>query len=355
MEKKKKFIIDVIFYSLIVLIIFGICKFILPSLMPFIFAFVIASILQVPVRKCSGDCKKRKKAFAILLCIAFYILLFSVVAVAGVKVFNSISVFLEAAPAIYQNEIVPWLEELSGNLELSEVLSDPVMVARINSVFQEYVNNIGNYITDFSMNAVKVISGGIAGIPEFIVKLVIMIVSSFFFVVDYDKVLELFVKCVPKGKEEVFKQVRSYVGNTIMVYLKSYSLLFLLTFTELSIGFAIMGIPYAPVVGICVAIFDILPILGTGGILLPWAVILFVMKNIPMAVGMIVLYLVITIIRNSLEPRLVGKQIGLHPLATLISMYLGLKLLGITGLILFPVTLAVWINMKQDTSIHFLK
>ena len=348
MEKKKKFIIDILFYSLITLIIFGICKFILPSLVPFMIAFVIASVLQIPVRKLSGNNGRKKRVLSILMCIAFYVFMFSVAAVAGVKIVNGIANLLQAVPVIYQNEIVPGLTELAVNLKHSLAFSDAVVAEKIDSVFQEYVNNIGNYITDFSMNAVKAISGSIVGIPGFIIKLVITIVSSFFFMIDYDKVLGLFVKCIPKGKEEAFKQVQAYVKNTIIVYLRSYSLLFLMTFVELTIGFTLIGFPYAPLLGITVAIFDILPILGTGGILLPWAAILLIMKKIPMGVGIIVLYLVITIIRNTVEPKLVGKQIGLHPLATLIAMYLGLKLLGIIGLILFPVTLAVLINMKRD-------
>ena len=134
--------------------------------------------------------------------------------------------------------------------------------------------------------------------------------------IDYDKIINFFIKCIPAGKEETVLSLVKYYKSTIMIYLKSYSLLFLLTYIELSIGFTILRIPYAPLIGLLIAIFDILPILGVGGILLPWAVILFVMKEIPLGVGMLILYLVIAFIRNTAEPKLVGKQIGLHPLAT---------------------------------------
>jgi len=97
-----------------------------------------------------------------------------------------------------------------------------------------------------------------------------------------------------------------------------------------------------------IAVFDILPVLGTGGILLPWTVVLLVMKNFTMGIGMFVLYLVISIIRNTMEPKLVGKQIGLHPLATMISLYVGLKIMGFWGMLIFPTSLAVLSSMKKE-------
>ncbi len=140
----------------------------------------------------------------------------------------------------------------------------------------------------------------------------------------------------------------AYAKNVLFIYLKSYSLLFLLTFAELSVGFLIMRVPYAVMVAIAVAVFDILPILGTGGILLPWAVGLLLMGNLPLAAGIVTLYIAITAIRNVLEPKIVGKQIRLHPLATLIFMFVGLKVLGIVGMIAFPVAFSILVNLEKN-------
>ena len=138
------------------------------------------------------------------------------------------------------------------------------------------------------------------------------------------------------------------IKNTITIYVKSYSLLFLLTFVELLIGFSILKIDYAPLISTIVAIFDILPILGVGGVLLPWSVIGFMTDNLFIGIGVLILYLIIAFIRNIAEPKLVGDQIGLHPLATLIFMYLGLQFLGFLGMFLFPVTLSVIVGMKRE-------
>ncbi|MBQ7776651.1 MAG: sporulation integral membrane protein YtvI [Lachnospiraceae bacterium] len=351
MEKKKKFIIDIIFYGLILLLIWFACKFVLPVLIPFIIAFCISCLIRIPVKKLYGASELRNKIISIVTCITFYVIVFSIVAVAGVKIYHTISDFLFSIPTIYKNDIVPALNMVLELVEKTLASMDVEIANEIDALFNTYLDNIGEYIKTFSVNAIKVISGSLSGIPGFLIKLIIMIISTFFCMIDYNKIMVFLISCVPKGKEDMVMNLARYFKNTILIYLKSYSLLFLLTYSELTIGFTILGIPYAPLIGLLVAVFDILPILGVGGILLPWAAILLVMKNIPMAIGMLVLYLVITFVRNTIEPKLVGGQIGLHPLATLIFMYLGLKFLGFLGMFLFPVTLAVFVSMKQGKEV----
>lgn len=348
MEKKQKFIVDIFFYGLIVILLWVACKFILPVLIPFIIAFVIASLIRIPVKKLYGDSETKNKLISILTCILFYAVVFSILAFASVNIYYTISDFLLSVPTLYQNDIVPALNQVSDIIGKAIQSMDPGIAAELDNVFEDILNNIGEYIKTFSVNAIKAISESLAGIPAFIIKLVIMIISTFFCMIDYNKISLLFIKLIPKGKEGTVVHIVKYFKNTIFIYLKSYSLLFLLTYVELAIGFSILGIPYPFLIALLVAVFDILPILGVGGILLPWTVILLLMKNIPMAIGMLLLYLVITFIRNTAEPKLVGKQIGLHPLATLIFMYLGLRFLGFLGMFLFPVTLAVLVNMKRS-------
>ena len=278
----------------------------------------------------------------------FFVLLFWGIAFLGVSLVEWFLGFLEFIPRLYQEEILPMLNFLYSELAERLSFADPELTTKINGVFQNFIGNIGNFISSFSMNAIKAVTSGIAGIPGLIIKLILMIISCFFFLLDYDRIMEFFISMIPKGKEKSFETVKWYVTNTLLVYIRSYSLLFLMTYVELAIGFQILGIPYAPIIGLMVAIFDILPVLGTGGILLPWTVILLVMKKIPMGIGMFVLYLIITVIRNTLEPKLVGKQIGLHPLATMISLYVGLKVVGFWGMLIFPTTLAVLSSMKKE-------
>ena len=347
-EKKKQFIVNTVFYTFIICMILIVCKYLLPILFPFILSFVMASVLVIPARKLAGKNNGIRRLCAIAVGVVFFVLLFLGIAFLGVALADWFLGFLEYVPRLYQEEILPLLNYVY--LEVSErmTFADPALTEKINGWFQDFIGNIGNFISSFSVNTVKAVTSGIAGIPGLLIKLILMIISCFFFLLDYDKVIAFFVSLIPKGKEQTFETIKWYVTNTLLVYIRSYSLLFLLTYVELSIGLQILGIPYAPIIGLMIAVFDILPVLGTGGILLPWTVILFVMKNIPMGIGMFVLYLVITVIRNILEPKLVGKQIGLHPLATMISLYVGLNVIGFWGMLIFPATLAVLSSMKKE-------
>lgn len=348
MEQKKKFIINTVFYTIIAVLILGACKYILPAMMPFLIASAIAAIMQVPLKELSGRSAKKKKVLAVIFCSLFYALLFLAVTMAGMKLLKGAGGLLDIAPAIYNDEIIPALDALSKRIETAAACIDITIAQRIDSLFQQFTNNIGTYISQSSVMIVRFVSEGITGIPGFIVKLVITVVATFFMTLDYDRISVFLKKIIPSKWRVNVQKGKDYAKNVLFIYLKSYSILFSLTFAELSIGFLILDIPYAVILGLVIAVFDILPVLGTGGILLPWAAVLVVIKHGYLAVGILVLYLVITVIRNILEPKIVGKQIGLHPLATLIAMFLGLKLVGVVGMVAFPVALAVFINMERN-------
>lgn len=355
MEKKKEFIVNIVFYLMIGGLLIGLCHYILPVLIPFFVAFFVAGILQYLARKICGNFVHRKKICAVLLVIVFYAIFFLIVIGLGTNMIVAAVNLVKSFPELYKSEILPLLNQLSDKLEIALRSMDINLSQKIENVFQEIIQNLGQYISKFSMNFVKLISEKVTGIPAFIVKLIITIVATFFMAADFDKMITFLKKLLPKEKEDSAQKVIHYVKDIIFIYIKSYSLLFFLTFIELVIGLLLLRIPNAVIVAIFIAVFDILPVLGTGGILLPWAVVMFAMGDIPMTIGILILYIVITAIRNTLEPKIVGRQIGLHPLVTLIAMVIGLKLLGIIGLICFPVGLSIFVNLEKCGVIHFKK
>ena len=128
-----------------------------------------------------------------------------------------------------------------------------------------------------------------------------------------------------------------------------------LTFVELSIGLTIIHVPNSVIIALLIAIFDILPVLGTGGIMIPWVVISAFSGDYPLALGLLIVYVVITIIRNILEPKIVGSQIGLHPVITLCSMFIGVQLFGVIGLFGFPIGLSLLRYLNENGTIHLYK
>ena len=113
-------------------------------------------------------------------------------------------------------------------------------------------------------------------------------------------------------------------------------------------GFLVLRVSQAPIIALIVAALDILPIIGVGTVLVPWSVFEIARGNVAVGVGLIILFLVNEVIRQFSEPKIVGKSLNIHPLLTLLLLYLGYSLFGISGLILIPVIIAVLGLVKKD-------
>lgn len=347
MEDKKKFIIDAMYYGIILLAALLALKYVVPHMVPFIIAFVVTLLLQFPLDRMKLKSKRVRKLASIVLCAVFYLLVFVIILIVGARVITQAGDLIRAIPRLF-SELVPFFNRAFDELEVAVAAYDAELATFIDQIATSTLKTISQTVTDISAKALIFVTGLATSIPGTIVSVVITVISTFFMVVDYDLILSFLKKLIPASKKELFETSAHYAKGMIAIYIKSYALLFLLTFVELTIGFTLLNIPYGVLLALLIAIFDIMPILGTGGILLPWALILLIMGNLKLAAGIAALYIIITAVRQSLEPRIVGAQIGLHPLATLIAMLLGLGLFGLVGLIAFPVALSV-INAMQRT------
>ena len=128
-----------------------------------------------------------------------------------------------------------------------------------------------------------------------------------------------------------------------------------LTFVELSIGLSILGIDNSIIIALLTSILDILPVLGTGAVIIPWAIISLILGDIWVGIGLIIVYLIITVIRNIIEPKIVGTQLGLHPLVTLISMFMGVNIAGLFGLFGFPILLSLLMYLNKEGIVKIFK
>ena len=157
--------------------------------------------------------------------------------------------------------------------------------------------------------------------------------------------------CLQGSTRNLVLQVKAYVVGTLFVCIRSYALIMSITFVELSVGLTLIGVNRAILVALLIAIFDILPVLGTGGIMIPWVILSALGGDLPHAFALLVLYVIITVIRNIIEPRIVGAQIGLHPVLTLMSMFVGNHLFGIVGLFGLPILLSLLRYLNDNGTI----
>ena len=132
--------------------------------------------------------------------------------------------------------------------------------------------------------------------------------------------------------------------------LKGYLTIMFITFIELAIGLTVLRVNNSVLLAVLISLIDILPVLGTGTVLIPWSLISLIMGDTFLGIGLIILYMIILIVRNIIEPKFIGKRIGLKPLVTLISMYLGLQLAGVVGMFIFPLAMAFLKNL-HDTGV----
>lgn len=352
MEKKRAFLINIGYYGFFVILLLLAARYLLPVLMPFLVAFVLAFLIQRPAAWIARRLRAPKGRLSVLLLVLVYVAVFGVAFSGGGRVFAVIREFVIDVPDIYRRDILPLLNYvLEGVAEnLSE--ADPFVSAQIENSLQQAVQSIGQMVSGLSVTLLQVVSEFITGVPSVLIRVVLTVITSFYICSDYDRILAALWRLLPDRWQNLCRDIKKYGLNMIRVYIRSYSLLFLLTFTELTIGFLIFQIPHSLLVAVLIAIFDILPVLGTGGVLIPWAVILAVIGNYPLAAGILILYVIITVVRNSVEPRIVGKQIGLHPLLTLIAMFTGVSLAGLPGLILLPMAVMIFVNMEKNGAIH---
>lgn len=349
MDKKKQFLLDTAYYGTIAVMIFLAVKFLFPIFLPFALAGLIAYVIHRISRRFGEKIPIKRKYFMLLAVTIFYAVILGLILWAGKLLLPSIVDCIARLPKFYQSDIVPWMERLAVKIEQMMLQVGGVDGDQINGIMEQTMKKINQAADSLSVQLLKKVPGCLACIPDYIIRLTIMIISTYFIAVDYDKILGFIKKILPEKGWDLCCKVKKYSLHMLWAYLKSYSFLMFLTFGELFAGLWLLHIPCAGWIALGIAAFDILPIVGTGGILLPWAGIAGFMGDYSLAAGLLILYGVITIVRNILEPRIVGKQIGLHPLAALIAMFAGVSLAGIPGLILFPVLLMVVIQVEKET------
>ena len=143
-------------------------------------------------------------------------------------------------------------------------------------------------------------------------------------------------------------KIKLILINKVFKIIKGYVIIMFITFVELSIGLLLLKINNAILIALLIAILDLLPVLGTGTVLIPWGIINLILGNYFIGFALIILYVAILVIRNVIEPKIISKQVGLHPLITLLCIFIGLKLFGVLGMLILPVITIMLFDLYKD-------
>ena len=235
-------------------------------------------------------------------------------------------------------------------LAISLIIFCIIQIYNILEILPDYLQKLyvmfsnNSYIIDISKYLDFIYSGSMSIIENvsssFIFDMVFIIMTSLFMLLDFQRIDKLLIRKYP--------MVSLVVDTTKDVFsnmFKAYFIIMVVTFFELWIGFLIMKLEHSVVLACIIAIFDFLPVFGIDMIMIPWIVICAFTNKISLALGLLIIYLVIVITKNILEPKLIAKGLGISPLVSLIGMYLGMKILGFVGLIIVPVILVIVIQV----------
>lgn len=344
-------IVNVGYICMVAAIAFVVFKFGMPLIMPFILAMCLVAMTQPVIRRVGRRMKKGKPLLSVLFLVLLYALLGTALFWLSTNLFAMCRNALRELPRYYTTTIAPLL----GNI------TDKIEAFTGSSAGEWLLNNEGitgwlqNLVSNISRKGLDLITGFSMNVPKFLVAFIFTIMLSFSISLQYGKVVAFLKRQLPRKAKTMLANLRQAMVGTVLKYLRAFLILMLITFTELSIGLLILKVPNAIGFAALIALLDILPILGTGTVLIPWALIELLNGNYAFAIGMIVLYAVITIIRNIIEPKVVGSSLGLNPVVSLVAIYLGFKLFGILGMILLPIITQILLALHKNGSIRLYR
>ncbi len=338
-EKGYKRVLVISFYIILAAVcVFLFFKYLLGLVLPFIIAWLISLIIRpmaVTLHKRTRLPVKVLSIIFVVLTVAFFgALIFILLDRLFFELGDIISHLNDNSETYIQNVFL----YVNGLLEKTPFLKTFGSKEELFGVLSGY---IGDIIGRLSADIPKMIANVIALLPNIFFITLILVMASYYFCADYDIVTASLLKLLPKRVRKAAVGLRSNLKSVFVGVMKGYLLTMLITFFELYVGFLILRIDYAFTVALITSFIDVLPVLGVGTVLVPWAIFKLLGGLYFEGFGLLILFAIVSIVRQIIQPKIIGTSIGLHPLATLFVMYIGFRICGLIGLIFFPVLVIV--------------
>ncbi|MBP3412221.1 MAG: sporulation integral membrane protein YtvI [Oscillospiraceae bacterium] len=318
----------------------------LPVGLPFLLGFLIARFAQ----------RLRPKSWPAAVSGIFsvstvFVLLSVLLWLLGRTLFSEAEQLARRLPGLLE-ELSPSLELLYHKLlqlagRLPDSLSAPAVqwVERLFAGSSVFLGSLSEWILSWAARL-------LSRIPNLILFVLTTLLSAYFFSIDRKRILELLRRHIPQGWQQKGLALLHRLRSALKGYARSQLYLSGVTFGLCALGLLLMGYSNALLLAIPIALVDALPVFGAGTVLIPWGLLSFLRGNTAEGVGLLLLYATASITRTVLEPRFLGKQIGLHPLLTLLSLYGGFRLFGFLGMLLLPIGVML-IKQLYDLSLEF--
>lgn len=315
-------------------------KYILPIVLPFLLGGLIALAAEPAVKFCTQRLSMKRGVAAVLSVALTLVLLSATVSLVGAVAVKEIGNLADAVPDV-QSGIAVLQNWLSTAAEKVPAQLRPMARQTVEAVFTDR----GTFVQQLTGKLPGVLTRMLSGVGNGVMGVGTGILAAFLISARLPKLRTAVQNRLPDGWHTKWKPALQRAGGSLWGWLKAQGKLAVITWSIVTAGFLLLRIPYAPVWAALVAMVDAIPLLGTGVVLGPFAAISFLQGNSIRGVGLLCTYAAAAITRTVLEPRLVGKQLGLDPLVTLVALYTGYRFFGILGLLLAPILTSVVKNL----------
>jgi sporulation integral membrane protein YtvI len=250
------------------------------------------------------------------------------------KHFEHLIVYLEQFIA---GQIIPLYNQLTLMFHNLDAGQQQTILENIQNVGKQIATNVGEFIKQVLQN----IPNFLAWLPNAATVIIFSLLATFFISKDWHKLMNIAKKIIPEKAQKSGKTVFIDLQKALFGFIKAQATLISITTVIVLIGLLILKVDYAITIALIIGIVDLLPYLGTGLVFVPWIIYSAFSGDLPFAIGLGVLYIIVLIQRQIMEPKILSSSIGLDPLATLVALFVGFKLLGFLGLIVGPVILVI--------------
>lgn len=351
MKQSLKTYLKVILNLMTALVVLLLCIFFLPKciwfFMPFIVGWLISMIASPVVRFFEEKLKVRRKAVSALVIIAVLAVVVLLVYVVGCKLVEEGINFINELPEMWNN-IVAEFAQVGASLQGIYDRMPADMQQTLDDVILEMGNYFSNVMGNVSLPSFEAVGNVAKAIPDVFLGVVICLLSSYFFVADKTYMSDVMKKYVPDSIRYRIDLIRRSFSKAIGGYFKAQLKIECWVYILLVAGLMILDVRYAFLVALGIAFLDFLPVFGTGTVMLPWAVIELLNKNYKMMFGLLIIWLVGQLVRQVIQPKIVGDSMGMDAIPTLFLLYIGYKAAGVAGMILaVPIGIIV-VNLYEE-------
>lgn len=346
--------------SLIVLLIliglFIALYFTVPLIYPFLIAWLIAIFLEPSIRWLERRIRLPRWAGVTVMLVFMLSIVFSVIIFIVAELVQELARLADFLPKLLnqvgQLFLNPFAQDGSSMNKIMETVQsflakNPQHQKGIQDSIQENLGIITDKITETITNILTGIGTFLSDLPYLLTVLVFITLATFFISLDLHKIKNRWIQFIPLKVQSAGRLVFDDIRKALFGFVRAQATLISISGLIMLFGLLILGVKYPFTMSVLIAIVDLLPYLGVGSVLIPWITYLFLIGDVELAIGLIIVYAIILVTRQVLEPKLVASNVGLDPLLTLIALFIGLKLFGFIGLIIGPVVTVIMIALYR--------